>query len=266
MVFISPSNISPKFTDNIISIGVSLESQLISLINFIKKEKRNKTVIMFPENQYTSLVEQKLKEMNLTNIRTFKYNPNPQVLTGEIETLTNYSQRKNNLKLRKKMFEDKDDEQSTKALERLEQLYTLGDVNFDSVIIIDFGTATTFDVIDSKGNYDGGIITPGIDLSLKVLSEKTAKLPLVKFAKTKNVIGRDTKSAIESGFFWGYVSMIQGLVKKISREKRNSFSIILTGGNCNIFKRLIENVIVSDDLFNSKGLNFIINEYLKNEY
>ena len=139
LVFISPSNISPKFTDNIISIGVSLESQLISLINFIKREKRNKTVIMFPENQYTSLIEQKLKEMNLTNIRTFKYNPNPQVLTGEIETLTNYSQRKNNLKLRKKMFEDKDDEQSIKELERLEQLYTLGDVNFDSVIIIDFG-------------------------------------------------------------------------------------------------------------------------------
>ena len=139
LVFISPSNISPKFSDNIISIGVSLESQLSSLIDFIKKEKKNKTVIMFPENQYTSLIEQKLKEMNLDSIRTFKYNPNPQVLTGEIETLTNYTQRKNNLKLRKKMFEDKDDEQSTKALERLEQLYTLGDVNFDSVIIIDFG-------------------------------------------------------------------------------------------------------------------------------
>ena len=139
LVFISPSNISPKFSDNIISIGVSLESQLTSLINFIKKEKKNKTVIMFPENQYSNLIEQKLKEMNLDSIRTFKYNPNPQVLTGEIETLTNYSQRKNNLKLRKKMFEDKDDEQSTKALERLEQLYTLGDVNFDSVIIIDFG-------------------------------------------------------------------------------------------------------------------------------
>ena len=135
-----------------------------------------------------------------------------------------------------------------------------------NLIVIDFGTATTFDVIDSKGNYDGGIITPGIDLSLKVLSEKTAKLPLVKFAKTKNVIGRDTKSAIQSGFFWGYVSMIQGLVKNISREKKNSFRVILTGGNCNIFNSFIENVILSDDLFNSKGLNFIINEYLKNEY
>jgi len=135
-----------------------------------------------------------------------------------------------------------------------------------NLIIIDFGTATTFDVIDSQGNYDGGIITPGIDLSLKVLSERTAKLPLVKFAKTKNVIGRDTKSAIQSGFFWGYVSMIQGLVYKITSEKKNSFRIILTGGNCNVFKNLIENVIVSDDLFNSKGLNFIMKEYLKNEY
>ena len=94
-----------------------------------------------------------------------------------------------------------------------------------NLIIIDFGTATTFDIIDSKGNYDGGIITPGIDLSLKALSEKTAKLPLVKFAKTKNVIGRDTKSAIQSGFFWGYVSMIQGLVKNISREKKNPLGL-----------------------------------------
>ena len=131
-----------------------------------------------------------------------------------------------------------------------------------NLIIIDFGTATTFDVIDSKGIYDGGIITPGIDVSLKVLSERTAKLPLVKFAKTKNVIGRDTKSAIQSGFFWGYISMIQGLVDKITKEKKDSFRIILTGGNCDIFKSFIENVIVSDDLFNSKGLNFIMNEYL----
>ena len=79
--------------------------------------------------------------MNLENIKTFKYSSNPQVLTGEIETLTNYSQRKRNLKLKKKMFEDKEDEQSIKELERLDQLYTLGNVNFDSVIIIDFGNS-----------------------------------------------------------------------------------------------------------------------------
>ena len=75
----------------------------------------------------------------MSNLRTFVYNPNPEVLTGEIEILTNYSQRKKNLDLRKKMFEDKDDVESIKQLERLNRFYTLGNVNFDSVIIIDFG-------------------------------------------------------------------------------------------------------------------------------
>ena len=139
LVFISPSNISPEFTNNIISIGISLESQLKTLIKFIKQNKKKRTVIMFPKNQYTSLIEKKLKNLNLDNLKIFKYSSNPEILTGEIEKLTNYSQRKRNLNLRKKMFEDKDDEQSIKQLERLEQLYTLGEVNFDSVIIIDFG-------------------------------------------------------------------------------------------------------------------------------
>ncbi len=139
ITFISPSNISPEFTNNIISVGISLESQLIALVNFLKEQKKNRTVIMFPVNQYTNFVEKKLRKLNYENLRTFKYNPNPEVLTGEIEKLTNYSQRKKNLELRKKMFQDKEDEQSVKQLEKLEQLYTLGEVNFDSVIIIDFG-------------------------------------------------------------------------------------------------------------------------------
>ena len=141
LVFISPSNISPDFQNNIISVGVSLESQMISLINFLKKRKKNKTVILIPKNQYTNLIDEKLKNLELKNFRTFKYNPDPKILTGEIEILTNYSQRKRNLKLRKKMFEDKDDEQSKRQLEKLEKIYTLGDVNFDSVVIIDFGNS-----------------------------------------------------------------------------------------------------------------------------
>jgi len=139
LIFISPSNINPKFTNNIISVGVSLESQLLVLTEFIKKQKKNKTVIMFPKNKYSKLIEEKLSNLDLKNSKIFKYNSNPEVLTGEIEILTNYSQRKKSLELRKKMFEDKEDEQSIKELERLEQLYTLGNVNFDSVIIIDFG-------------------------------------------------------------------------------------------------------------------------------
>ena len=141
LIFISPSNISPEFTGNIISVGISLESQLIALNNFIKKKKRNKTIVLFPKNQYEEMIDKKLKKLNLTHFKKFKYNPDPQVLTGEIEILTNYSQRKKNLQIRKKMFEDKEDSQSIRELERLEQLYTLGEVNFDSVIIIDFGNS-----------------------------------------------------------------------------------------------------------------------------
>jgi ABC-type branched-subunit amino acid transport system substrate-binding protein len=141
IVFISPSNINPEFQNNIISIGVSFESQMISLMNFIKKQKKNKTVILIPKNQYADLIEKKLKTLNLKKYRIFKYNPDPKILTGEIEILTNYSQRKKNLEIRKKIFEDKDDEKSKREIDKLEQKYTIGDVNFDSVIIVDFGSS-----------------------------------------------------------------------------------------------------------------------------
>ena len=142
MIFISPSNINPEFSNNIISIGVSLESQLTALMKFIKKENKKKTIIMYPKNQYLELIENKLNALNLNNnFKKFSYSPNPEVLTGEIEVLTNYAERKRKLELRKKMFQDKEDEQSLKELERLDQLYTLGNVNFDSVIIIDFGSS-----------------------------------------------------------------------------------------------------------------------------
>ncbi len=141
LIFISPSNINPEITNNVISIGVSLESQLIALTKFIKEQNKTKTIIMYPKNDYLEMIEKKINDLNLNNIKTFIYSSNPEVLTGEIEILTNYSQRKRNLEVRKKMFEDKEDEQSIKELERLEQLYTLGDVNFDSIIIVDFGNS-----------------------------------------------------------------------------------------------------------------------------
>jgi len=139
-VFISLSNKNPAFQNNVISIGVSFESQMFALMKFIKKQKRNKTIILLPINQYTIFIEKKLSKLNLENYKIFKYDPDPKILTGEIEILTNYTQRKKNLELRKKIFEDKEDDQSKRELESLEQKYTLGDVNFDSVIIVDFGS------------------------------------------------------------------------------------------------------------------------------
>ena len=140
-IFISPSNINPKIESNIISIGVSLESQLKAIDQFISNQKRTKTVILYPKNQYAEMIDKKIQNSNFKNYKIFKYNPDPMILTGEIEKLTNYSQRKRNLEARKKVLVDKEDEASERELEKLEQMYTLGNVSFDSVIVIDFGNS-----------------------------------------------------------------------------------------------------------------------------
>ena len=141
LVFISPSNTDPKIQNNIISIGISLESQIKAIIEFIKKQKKAKTIILYPKNEYTNLIDAKLSNLQLNNYKVFKYNPDPKKLTGDIEKLTNYKQRKINLQSRVKMLENKDDEASKIELKKLEQRYTIGKINFDSVIIIDFGNS-----------------------------------------------------------------------------------------------------------------------------
>ncbi len=141
MIFISPSNIDPKIQNNILSVGVSLESQIKSIENFIKEQKRKKTIIMYPKNKYTSLIDSKINNINIKNKKIFRYSSDPKILTSDIEKLTNYKQRKQNLISRVKTLEKKDDEASKLELKRLEQKYTIGKVNFDSVIIIDFGNS-----------------------------------------------------------------------------------------------------------------------------
>ena len=140
-IFISLSNKEPEIKENIISIGISLDSQINALEEFIINQKKKKTIIMYPKNQYSSLVEKKVKKIKLKNYKIFKYSPDPKILTGEIEKLTNYSQRKRNLEYRKKILSEKEDPQSLNELKKLEQRYTLGKVNFDSVMIIDFGNS-----------------------------------------------------------------------------------------------------------------------------
>ncbi len=141
LIFISPSNINPKLNGNILSIGVSLESQLIAISKFINKQKKTKTLLLYPDNEYSEMIEKKIKNINLSYSKKFKYSPDPKILTGEIEKLTNYSQRKRNLDRRIKLLEKKDDPASIRELKLLEQKYTLGKVNFDSVIVIDFGNS-----------------------------------------------------------------------------------------------------------------------------
>ena len=140
-IFISLSNKEPKISNNVINIGISFESQLKAIEKFLIKQKKNKTIILYPKNEYEKFIDIKIKSLKLKNFKIFKYNPDPRILTGEIEKLTNYDQRKRNLEIKKKNLKKKEDAQSKRELEILDRLYTLGSVNFDSIIIIDFGNS-----------------------------------------------------------------------------------------------------------------------------
>jgi type III pantothenate kinase len=103
------------------------------------------------------------------------------------------------------------------------------------LIIIDFGTATTFDVVDADGNYCGGAIAPGINLSLEALHTAAAKLPRVAIGRPKSVIGKATVPAMRSGIYWGYVGLIEGLVERITKEFGVPMTVVATGGLAPLF-------------------------------
>jgi type III pantothenate kinase len=103
------------------------------------------------------------------------------------------------------------------------------------LIVVDFGTATTFDIVASNGDYEGGVIAPGANLSAEALHRAAAMLPRVAVERTQAVIGKDTEPAMRSGLFWGYVGLIEGLVKRIKEEYGSPMTVIATGGLANIF-------------------------------
>lgn len=125
--------------------------------------------------------------------------------------------------------------------------------NDDNFIILDLGTATTFDVIIKK-SYKGGIIAPGIKISLNTLSDKATLIPKINLKKTKKVIGVDTISAVRSGFFWGYGGLIDNIINLIIRETKKSFKIVITGGFSDLFKKLIKKKVIQDKNITIKGL------------
>ena len=111
--------------------------------------------------------------------------------------------------------------------------------NNNNFIILDFGTATTFDVL-VKNVYSGGIIAPGVRLSLNTLSDKATLIPKIDLKQIKNVIGNNTISAVRSGFFWGYAGLIDNIIYLIKKETRKSFKVIITGGFSDLFKKSIK--------------------------
>lgn len=105
----------------------------------------------------------------------------------------------------------------------------------NDLIVIDFGTATTFDVVNEKGDFAGGVIAPGINLSIKALYMAAAKLPRVDIRPTQSVIARSTVPAMQSGVFWGYIAMIEGLVARMRAELDRPVTVVATGGLATMF-------------------------------
>ena len=108
----------------------------------------------------------------------------------------------------------------------------------NNYIIVDFGTATTFDVV-IKNNYLGGIISPGVNLSLKTLISKASMIPEIKLKSINKILGKNTLEAVRSGFYWGYSGLIENIIRKITKKTKKKYKIIFTGGLSHFFKKAI---------------------------
>ena len=123
-----------------------------------------------------------------------------------------------------------------------------------ALIVIDSGTATTFDIVGKDGGFEGGIISPGINLSVKALHDAAAALPRIAIQRPTKVIGGDTVSAMQSGIFWGYVELIDGLVRRIKNEYHEDMSVVATGGVASLFEDASETIDHYDQDITIRGL------------
>ncbi|MCY4192528.1 MAG: type III pantothenate kinase, partial [Rhodospirillaceae bacterium] len=122
------------------------------------------------------------------------------------------------------------------------------------LIVIDFGTATTFDIVDADGNYCGGVIAPSAGHSVEALHQAAAQLPRVDVRKPGSVIGTATVPAMQSGIYWGYVSLIEGLIGRIRQERGERMKVIATGGLAEVFHSATDAIDMLDRDITLRGL------------
>jgi type III pantothenate kinase len=154
------------------------------------------------------------------------------------------------------------DQGTTVGPDRLVNTVAGFDRHGGDLIVVDFGTATTFDVVDRDGAYVGGVIAPGVNLSLEALHNAAAALPHIDVARPDRVIGTNTVACMQSGVYWGYVGLIDGIVGAIRRERDRPMKVIATGGLASLFAQgtaLFQSI--EDDL-TMHGL-VLINDYNK---
>jgi type III pantothenate kinase len=126
-----------------------------------------------------------------------------------------------------------------------------------AVIVVDFGTATNFDIVAENGDFDGSVIAPGVNLSIEALHKAAALLPRVAIHRVQMVIGKDTVPAVQSGIYWGYVALIEGLIARIKAEYGKSMTVVATGGLAHLFKKDISTIEHVDPDLTIRGLLLI---------
>ncbi len=141
--------------------------------------------------------------------------------------------------------------------DRVANSVAAGDRYKPPLMVVDFGTATNFDIVDKHGNYCGGVIAPGPNLALQALEMAAAQLPHVAMVRPPKVVGRATVPAMQSGVFWGYVGLVEGIVRRICEERGEAMEVVATGGLAPLFAGATEAIDKVDRDLTLWGLRLI---------
>ena len=254
MILIDIGNTNIVFavsSNNLIKNIIRIESnQNINKLNIeVKKIIKNLTRIKRLDNPNIAIISSVVPSLNKPIVKILKINKINELLLKSKNILP---------------FLKIDYNLSEIGADRIANSIAVINKNIINSIVIDFGTATTFEVIKS-GIFSGGLIFPGINLSKDSLINNTSLLRNTDVVKTKNIVAKNTKDAIRSGFYWGYVFAINGIIKKIINEKKFKPKIILTGGLANVFKNDIKPRPIIKPNLTLEGLQIIgLRNYVKN--
>ena len=224
-----------------------------------------------------SIETNKLNKTNYQNIffnKILKYKVNKKILFSSVVPLIYKVIKKNLSKKKYKIFELKNLKISKIVTLNVNKINQVGSDRIANAIgayeyykknclVIDFGTATTFDIISKKGIYEGGVIAPGVNLSIMNLNKFTASLPILKLRSNAKSYGKNTKDALNAGFIWGYQGLINNIIKKITLTRKTNYKIILTGGYASLFKKYLINKPIVDQNITIKGITRIYKELLE---
>ena len=216
----------------------------------------------------------KTKYQNIFFNKILKYKVNKKILFSSVVPLIYKVIKKNLSKKKYKIFELKNLKISKIVTLNVNKINQVGSDRIANAIgayeyyknnclVIDFGTATTFDIISKKGIYEGGVIAPGVNLSIMNLNKFTASLPILKLRSNAKSYGKNTKDALNAGFIWGYQGLINNIIKKITLTSKTNYKIILTGGYASLFKKYLANKTIIDQNITIKGIARVYKELLE---